>query len=203
MKLTSLPAYSLTRPDKTVGSLCAYLVLSLLAPSILWNKMTSCNRQTWETAACVTALESTGALPMMLTSILSLSKQFNENAGIYWCAENHLPRLAIILYRVKEEPYPFVPAASMKRSNTGTASSLRFDNSALDCQEDPNTYNQRKHVSEAESCLRVSKLSVTTVDGKWKRKQSRRRGRRRVCLRSCSRLMTKPGSRCVRLTTSG
>lgn len=109
MELTSLPAYSLTQPDKTVSSLCAYLVLPLLTPSILWNKMTSSNRQTWETAVCVTMLESTGAFQMAPTSILSLSKQFNENAVINWSAENHLSRLAIILYRVKKEPYHLSP----------------------------------------------------------------------------------------------
>lgn len=73
-------------------------------------------------------LESTGALQTMPTSIFSLSEQFLKNAGIYWCAENHLLRLAIIPYCVKKEPYLFVPTTNIKGSNTYLASSLCLGN---------------------------------------------------------------------------
>lgn len=118
MKLTSLLAYSLTWPHKTAGSLCAYFILSLLAPSILWNKMTSCSRQAVETAACAAVRQPARALPMMLPPISSLSKPFNEKAGIHWCRENHLSRLAVVLYHIKEELYPFLLAENMKHGST-------------------------------------------------------------------------------------
>lgn len=66
------------------------------------------------------------------------------------------------------------------------------------------TLNKKcKCVLEAPSCLGASKLSVIRVCGKWKRKQSWRRAKGRVCPRSCSRFVTKPRSLCGRLTTSG
>lgn len=191
MELTSLPAYSLTQPDKTVSSLCAYLVLSLLAPSILWNKMTSSNRQTWETAACVTMLESTGALQMVPTSILSLSKQFNENAVIYQCAENHLSRLAIIPYHVKKELYHLSPQQILSAATHmlwALCVSVTCPSNVGRTPTPMSSANRYQRHSSARD------IHISSSHGRWK-------GKEEVCPRSC-RLVSEPGSHCVQLTAS-